>query len=297
MRPISGRFGPHFPTLPGAPPHYSGVNVPVPRPPMSARFPTLARLARLALAACLLPLAAWAAAADDEAFHPDEALVKQVSDLARGGASQLSGAATATGAAAGTDAAAAAPAGGVRVEVEVGRLDPRLRLAPCQKIQPYLPAGTPLWGASRVGLRCVQGPKAWNVSLPVTVHVWGRATVVATNLAPGTVLAADMLSVAEVDLAAAPGAAVADPATVVGRTLARPLATGSALRQTDLKARQWFAAGETVRVLAVGPGWQVVTEAQAVSPGIEGQVVRVRTESGRLLTARPTGERQVELAL
>src|SRR5947209_20275302 len=39
-----------------------------------------------------------------------------------------------------------APAGVARVDVQVGQLDPRLRLAPCQKVEPYLPAGTRLWG-------------------------------------------------------------------------------------------------------------------------------------------------------
>ncbi len=83
----------------------------------------------------------------------------------------------------------------------------------------------------------------------------------------------------------------------VGRTLGRSVAAGATLRQSDLKARQFFAAGETVRVTALGQGWQVVTEGQAIGAGIEGQPVHVRTESGRLLTARPSGERQVELTL
>lgn len=255
--------------------------------------PTDTRPALLAAAcATALTLVVGAARADDDAaaapFTPDAGLVQQVASLARGGASQLAGTPSST---AGTSDA------GVRVEVQVGKLDPRLRLAPCQKIEPYLPPGAPLWGATRVGLKCVQGPKAWNVSLPVTVHVWGRSTVATANLAAGTTLEADMLAVAEVDLAGASGAAVPKPELAVGRILSRPLAAGGALRQTDLKARQWFAAGETVRVVAGGPGWQVVSEAQAVSAGVEGQVVRVRTESGKLLTARPTGERQVEVVL
>ena len=52
-----------------------------------------------------------------------------------------------------------------------------------------------------------------------------------------------------------------------------------------------------VRVVAVGPGWQVVTEGEAMNPGLEGQTVRIRTESGRLLQGRPVGDRQVEVAL
>jgi flagella basal body P-ring formation protein FlgA len=111
------------------------------------------------------------------------------------------------------------------------------------------------------------------------------------------VLDASQLGQSEVDIAAAPGAAIADPALAVGRTLARNLMAGATLRQTDLKARQYFSAGETVRVVAMGPGWQVVTEGQAVNAGVEGQTARVRTENGRILNARPSGDREVELYL
>lgn len=195
------------------------------------------------------------------------------------------------------DSAGRAGLGQARIEVEVGSLDPRLKLAPCQRIEPYLPNGLPAWGRTRVGLRCTQGPKLWNVSLPVTVHVWARSLVVQAALPAGTTLAAEHFTEAEVDLAAAPGLPLARPELAMGRTLARPVAAGSALRATDLKARQWFAAGETVRVTAGGPGWQVVSEAEALGPGLEGQTVRLRTAAGRLLQGRPVGDRQVEVVL
>ena len=233
--------------------------------------------------ACLAALvaAAPALAQDEPAYAPDPALLQQVEAMARTGASAATG---------GEQKA-------VRVEVKVGRLDPRLRLAPCAKIEPYLPPGLPIWGQTRMGLRCTQGSKLWNVSLPITVSVFTHATVVKGNLAIGTTLDASQLGTAEVDIAAERGAAVADPALVVGRVLGRNLMAGATLRQTDMKARQFFAAGETVRVVALGPGWQVITEGQAVNAGIEGQTARVRTESGRILNARPSGDRQVELTL
>ena len=243
----------------------------------------LARPARLAgaLAAVLAAVALPARAQDEPGYIPDNTLLQQVETMARNGAS----------------AATAEQAKGVRVDVKVGKLDPRLKLAPCQHIDTYLPPGLPVWGATRIGLRCTQGAKLWNVSIPIQVSVYTQATVAKAALPAGTVLEAGQLDQAEVDIAAAPGAAVPDPVLVVGRTLARPLAAGATLRQTDLKARQFFAAGETVRVNAVGPGWQVVTEGQAISAGVEGQAVHVRTESGRVLTARPTGDRQVEVTL
>jgi flagellar basal body P-ring formation protein FlgA len=190
-----------------------------------------------------------------------------------------------------------APSGAPRIEVEVGQLDPRLRLAPCQQVQPYVPDGMRMWGKSRIGLRCVQGPTKWNVYLPITVKVFGTALVATSGLSAGSVLAAADLTPAEVDLAEDSSAPIARAELAVGRTLARMLKPGQGLHQSHLKARQWFAAGETVTVLAQGDGFSVAGEAQALNPGIEGQPVRLRTESGRIVTGQPIGERRVELAL
>jgi flagella basal body P-ring formation protein FlgA len=183
------------------------------------------------------------------------------------------------------------------VEVEVGQLDARLRLAPCQRVEPYLPAGASPWGRTRVGLRCLQGTTRWNVYLPVTVKAFGRALVAAAALPAGTVLAAQDLREEEVDFAAGPGNAIADAAAAVGRALARPLAAGEPLHATDLKARQYFAAGQTVQVVAVGDGYQVSSEGQALSPGLEGRPVRVRTDSGRVVSGVAVAENRVEIAL
>jgi flagellar basal body P-ring formation protein FlgA len=63
----------------------------------------------------------------------------------------------------------------LRMEVTVGALDSRLRLAPCAQVQPYVPTGSRLWGKTRLGLRCVTGESKWQVFLPVTVQAWGQA--------------------------------------------------------------------------------------------------------------------------
>ena len=209
----------------------------------------------------------------------DGELAQQVKELALGGAK------------------GAATAGAPRVEVVVGQLDPRLRLAPCQRVEPYVPDGMRMWGKSRIGLRCTQGPSKWNVYLPITVKVYGTALVASSGLQAGAVLTSGDVASAEVDLAEDSSAPLTNPDLAIGRTLARPLKAGQGLRQAHLKLRQWFAAGETVTVLAQGQGFSVASEAQALNPGIEGQPVRVRTENGRVLTGLPIGERRVELSL
>lgn len=185
---------------------------------------------------------------------------------------------------------------GMRLEVEVGTLDPRLKLAPCDRIEPYLPSGARLWGRTRIGLRCVQGPTAWNVYLPLTVKVFGPGVESTAALPAGTVLTAADVRTAEVDLAAR-GTAIVDPGDAIGRTLARPVAPGQSLRAADLRKRQWFAAGETVSITAIGPGFRVSGEGQALGPGYEGQSARVRTESGRIVVGQPVAERRIEIVL
>lgn len=184
-----------------------------------------------------------------------------------------------------------------RVDVQVGALDPRLKLAPCQQIQPYLPTGLQMWGRTRIGLRCVDGLARWNVSLPVTVKVYARVLVAAAALPAGTVLTQAQLAAAEIDIAAQAGAVFTDAALLTGRTLNRPLAAGDALHSVALNKRQWFAAGDVVSVRASGSGFAVAGEGQALAAGLEGQEVKVRFENGRILTGRAVGERRVEVAL
>jgi len=230
-----------------------------------------------------LALLALAGAAMAGPLEPD--LSQQVQRLARDSASAAWVSSTAQG---------ATPA---RVEVELGQLDPRLTLAPCAQIEPYLPAGTRLYGRTRIGLRCVQGPTRWNVSLPVTVKVLATSLVAGIALPAGTVLGTQHLASGEVDLAASPDPAIGQAELAVGRTLARPLAAGEALRKGDLKARHWFAAGEMVMVVAQGQGFAVTAEGQALGPGLEGQPARIRTESGRIVTGMPVAERKVVVPL
>lgn len=184
-----------------------------------------------------------------------------------------------------------------RVEVVLGQLDPRLKLAPCDKVHAYLPEGMRLWGRARVGLRCEQGPVRWNVFWPVTVKVWGQGLVAAAPINPGAPIQASDLQIAEVDLAAAPSAVVTRAEDLIGRNVVRGIQPGQAVRQDDVKARRWFAAGDPVRLTVRGKGFQVAGEGTALTHGDEGHCARIRTENGRVICGNPIGDRQVELSL
>lgn len=185
----------------------------------------------------------------------------------------------------------------LRMEVSVGALDSRLRLAPCAQIEPYVPPGTRLWGRTRLGLRCLDVGVRWNVFLPVTIKAFGPAWVVKGNVAAGAVLtAADMIE-AEVDWAQETGVIAADPALWLGQVAVRPLSTGQALRQGMFRPAQVFAAGTQVRVVAQGPGFQITSDGQALSAGVVGQATRVKMDNGRIMPATVLDLRTVKVEL
>jgi flagella basal body P-ring formation protein FlgA len=186
---------------------------------------------------------------------------------------------------------------GARIQAEAGPLDSRLRLAPCTRIQAFLPTGSSPWGKTRVGLRCLEGPVAWQVHLPVTVRVWAPAVVPLAPLPVGARLEGAELQVIETDWAASPGKPFAAVDELSGRVLVRPLAAGLAVRPADLRPRQWFAQGDTVQILALGSGFSIRAAGQALAPGVEGQPVAVRTEAGRVVKALPVAQGRVELPL
>lgn len=184
-----------------------------------------------------------------------------------------------------------------RIEVVLGELDPRLKLAPCQKVHAYMPDGVRFWGKSRVGLRCVQGAVRWNVYWPVTVKVWAPGLVAATTLYPGNTIAAADLRVAEVDLASAASPALVKADEVIGRVVAQHVEAGDSLRDDDLKARRWFSAGDPVQLIVRGSGFQVGGLGTALTHGDEGHCARIRMDSGKVVCGEPVGERRAELSL
>ncbi len=185
----------------------------------------------------------------------------------------------------------------LRMEVSVGALDSRLRLAPCARVEPYLPVGARLWGRTRLGLRCVQGATAWNVFLPVTVKAYGPAWVLTSNVAPGAVLTADDATQAEVDWAAETHAVVANPELWVGQVASRQLVAGQALRQNMVRAPQLFRAGAQVKVVAQGPGYAVTSAGQALAAAGAGDTVRIRMGNGRIVAGIVGADGTVEVAL
>ncbi|MFZ7310169.1 flagellar basal body P-ring formation chaperone FlgA [Comamonas jiangduensis] len=184
----------------------------------------------------------------------------------------------------------------LRMEVQVGKLDPRLNLAPCLRVEAYLPSGSKLWGRTRIGMRCVEGAKPWNVFMPVTIRAFGPAWVLVNNVSMGEVLTHEHAMQSEVDWAESPHSIIALPDDWVGQTAARNLTAGMALRQTMVKAPEIFKPGAGVKVLVQGSGFAVTSSGKALESGSAGQNVRVRMENGRTVIGTVNQQGEVVVA-
>ncbi|MEY2685435.1 MAG: hypothetical protein RJA09_2579 [Pseudomonadota bacterium] len=188
-------------------------------------------------------------------------------------------------------------AGVLRPEVVIGTLDSRLKLAPCARVEPYMPTRTQLWGRTRIGLKCVEGPVAWNVFLPITVKAWGPAWQIRRPVTSGTALTAADVEPTEVDWALSPTPVLARESDWLGREATRPLLPGQVLRQAMVRAPQAFAAGDQIKVVLTGGGFQLSASGQALTHGVAGQDARIRLQGGKVVTGTVQDDQTVLINL
>lgn len=169
-----------------------------------------------------------------------------------------------------------------RVEVSVGAVDPRLKLARCESLEAFLPAGVRLWGNATVGVRCAS-PKKWSLFVSVQVQVWADVVVSARALARGQALTTTDLASQKLDLAQLPQSVFTDPHPLLGKVVTTSVAGGIALRRDMLRAAPVVLQGQAVRVVFTGEGLSVSSEGRALGNAGVGEAVQVRMASGKLI--------------
>jgi len=191
---------------------------------------------------------------------------------------------------------AAAAAGGTqsRIEVVVGEIDPRLQLAACARTEVFRPAGARFWGRAFAGIRCLEGA-TWSIQVPVTVRVFGPALVAAKALVANAPVGGDDVRSAEVEWTREAQGVVTASEQLDQRVLARPIAAGQPIPLSALRAPQAVGQGEPVRLVGRGNGFSISADGIALASATAGQSVRVRTESGRILTGTARAGRLVEV--
>lgn len=168
---------------------------------------------------------------------------------------------------------------GDRASFQLGRLDKRLKLSPCQKLDVLLVQGNRLVGNTSLRVQCGKGAK-WSVNLPVAISIQADYWASARALPAGHELSEADIEKRSGDLAQLPATVITDHTQAIGRTLIGGTPAAAPLRSDQLRAPFAVRVNNMVKVIASGNGFEVVSEGRALGNAAEGQQVSVKMVSG-----------------
>lgn len=177
-----------------------------------------------------------------------------------------------------------------RVEVTVGSLDSRLRLAECDEaLETYDSPNALNGGRGVVGVRCA-GSKPWKLYVPVRIAVMDQVVVTRRPVVRGQALRTDDLMLNEVDTTGLRKAYFTQIEDVVGLLSKRSIATGATLHAGLLKQAKLVKRGSRVEIVANFDGLEVRMRGEALSDGGRGDRIRVKNlNSGRVISGTVVG--------
>lgn len=185
-----------------------------------------------------------------------------------------------------------------RPEIKVGEVDKRLILPECAKLEVFLPQGAQLIGKSMLGVRCPKDALAaakqganqgWSLFVPAQVKVSVDLVIINKPLQKGHALLAEDLSKQSGEWLQS--GMLVDPALAIGKVLKYSVGAGQVLKQDMLQAPYVVMQGKPVQLQIETSGFSIHSEGRALNNGAAGQLVQIRTSSGRVVqgTARESG--------
>lgn len=185
-----------------------------------------------------------------------------------------------------------------RYQVEVNRLDPRLRLALCDKpLTTKLESPAQPVGRTTVRVSC-EGSAPWSVFVPAQVHLFREVVVARRPLQRNSTLEAADITLAERDVGLLNQGYLTALDQALGSKLTRPLQPDQVLPPSHVSPAEVVRKGDQVVISAKNPTINVRMPGEALSDGALGSQIRVKNQrSGRVIRARVTGPGQVEVQM
>lgn len=183
-------------------------------------------------------------------------------------------------------------------DIEVGIIDPRLKLAHCESsLKVFLPNGNRASGQTTVGVRCT-GVKPWLIYVTATASVTRPVVVAVRALPHGAVIGPDDIQLQPKDVASMVTGYLDNPELAIGKVVKRPMTIGTVIRPNSLKFQHLVKRGDRVQMRAKTAGFSVSMAGKALANGAKGEQIQVENlSSGRVVTATVTGDRVVEVPM
>jgi flagellar basal body P-ring formation protein FlgA len=181
-----------------------------------------------------------------------------------------------------------------KVSVKVEALAAGTQVGSCVNPEVFLPSGSRLWGALRIGVRCAE-PSAWTVYVPIEVRVHGRHLVAGRKIAAGQTVGELDIVEREGDLTRLPSGILTEPGQALGKRARIGVAADVALRAEHLVQLPVIRQGQAVKLLVKGPSFSASSEGTALANAYAGERLRVKTAAGHTVIGTATPDGAVEL--
>jgi flagella basal body P-ring formation protein FlgA len=174
---------------------------------------------------------------------------------------------------------------------QLSTLDPRLAHKQCDLPLEFSFAG-PVSHQATVQIRC-QSPQSWHLFVSARFSQQTEAVHSLRNIALGSQITADMLTLGQTDLRLARGSLITDPALVVGARVKRSLSAGQVVTLQDLCL---VCKGDIVTISGLNNGLEVRTVGIAQMDGILGDQIQVTNrQSNRTIVAEVVAVKKVAI--
>lgn len=183
-------------------------------------------------------------------------------------------------------------------DIQIGRLDNRLRLARCSKaLETRFPPGGRRDGNTAVQVQC-EAPVSWSIYVPVTVERYAEVLVANRNLRrQHTILPGD-LRTKRIQTSRHAGSYFEDRSELVGLQTRRNIRPGQILGHQHVTQREVVSRGQRVTILAENGSVVIRMQGEALENGILGDRIRVKnTSSGRVVEGEVLQSGHVRVAL
>lgn len=185
-----------------------------------------------------------------------------------------------------------------RHEIQINRLDPRLRLPLCaQPLTTTLESPAEPIGRVTLRVRC-DSDAPWMVFVPGQVRLYREVVIVNRPLKRDSLLTDTDIVLGERDVGLLNQGYLTALEQAIGKKLTRPVLPDQVLAPIHVQIAEAIRKGDQVIISARSAGISVRMPGEALSDGTVGRQIRVRNQrSNRVIRARVVGPGQVEVAM
>ncbi|AMB87116.1 flagellar biosynthesis protein FlgA [Pseudomonas agarici] len=185
-----------------------------------------------------------------------------------------------------------------RYDIQVNQLDPRLRMAACDKeLTASLESPATPIGRVTVKIRC-EGSSPWTVFVPAQVKLFRDVLVTTRPLKRTGIIEPGDVVLRERDISLINQGFLTSPDQAIGQKIVRPMVMDQVITLAHLEQAEVVRKGDQVVISATSGSLVVKMPGEALSNGGLNEQIRIKNlNSQRIIKARITAPGQVEVAL